>query len=164
MRTDIRLVPAHFLHINRVANKMREIDRAECEAFGNSPKQALRAALMRSEKAWTVLEHEQPIAMFGVVVQSALTREAVPWLLGTDAVYRHGRALLMWGPPLVEWLHSDSTYRLSNLVSSRNSRAIRLLERWGFTVHHEEQEIGGELFRVFEKEPAKLCANQLLLP
>lgn len=132
---------------------MREVDRAECEAFGRSPKQALRFALSRSEIAWTALVNERPEAMFGVVVESLLGQDGRPWFLGTDEVYRHGKALLMWGPGLISRLH-NSNLVLSNLVSTRNSRAIRLLEHWGFTVEREEQDIGGEKFRAFSKEPA----------
>jgi ribosomal protein S18 acetylase RimI-like enzyme len=43
---------------------------------------------------------------------------------------------------------------LRNLVSSTNTRAIKLLDRWGFTVSKDEQEINGHLFRAFEREPA----------
>lgn len=153
METKVRLVPARHKHINWVANRMRDIDRAECEAFGRSPKAALRTALARSEIAWTALVDDRPEAMFGVVVESVLGRDGRPWFLGTDEVYRHGRELLMWGPALISRLH-NSNLILSNLVSTRNSRAIRLLEHWGFTVASEEQEFGGEMFRAFKKEPA----------
>lgn len=90
--------------------------------------------------------------MFGVVVESLLGREGVVWFLGTDEVYRHGRELLMWGPGFINRLH-DSSLVLRNIVSSENRRAIRLLERWGFKVSADEQEIGGMKFRQFVKEP-----------
>lgn len=153
MQSNIRLVPARPVHVGRIANQMREIDRRECEAMGRTPKQALRAGIARSVRAWTALVDERPEAMFGVVVESALGGLGTPWFLGTDEVYRHGRELLMWGPGIVERLH-DSRLRLSNLVSSENVRAIRLLQKWGFVVSPNEQEIGGVMFRQFEKEPS----------
>ena len=44
----------------------------------------------------------------------------------------------------------DSSRRLSNVVSAANDKAIRLLERWGFTVASEETMIGGVAMRHFE--------------
>lgn len=129
---------------------MRSVDRMECEAMGRTPKGALRFALANSSKAWTAMVDGQPEAMFGVVVESALTGEAVPWFLGTDEVYRHGRELVMWGPGMVSRL-CDSSRRLANLVSAGNTSAIRLLKRWGFVVSEEAVNVRGVDFLPFEK-------------
>lgn len=102
-----------------------------------------------SSKAWTATVDGQPEAMFGLVVESALSGEGTPWFLGSEEVYRHGRALLMWGPGIVAAMR-DSTPALRNLVSARNARAIRLLRRWGFTVGDEETMIRGVPFVHFE--------------
>lgn len=149
MDSRVTIVPAQFKHVARIARHMRGIDRRECEAMGRDPKAALRNALMISEKAWTGCVDGRPEAMFGVVVNSALTGEAVPWFLGTDEVYRHGRELLMWGPGFIERLR-DSRFSLANLVSSENRQAIRLLKRWGFTVADDEVIVRGVPFRHFE--------------
>jgi hypothetical protein len=153
MNTRVRLVPARWVHINRIANNLRDIDRREAEAMGFTAKSALRAALAQSVNAWTALVDDRPEAMFGVVVESALGGEGTPWFLGTDEVYRHGRELVMWGPPMISRL-TDSRMRLRNLVSAENVRAIRLLKKWGFTVSDDEQEFGGMMFRLFVKEPS----------
>jgi len=121
--------------------------------MGREPKQALRHALASSAKAWTALVDGEPEAMFGVVVQSVLTGDGVPWFLGTDEVYLHGRELLMWGPGMVARL-CDSTVTLRNLVSSHNTRAIRLLQRWGFNIGKEVIKIAGVEFLPFEKVPS----------
>lgn len=127
---------------------MRAIDRAECAAFGHSPKQALRRGLTDSDLAWTALVDGRPEAMFGFVTVSAIEGLARPWFLGSDAVFRHGREMLFYGP-LVVRLMLDSSRQLGNLVSTGNARAIRLLERWGFTVEDDEQMIGEMAFRTF---------------
>jgi len=150
MDSRVRLVPAQHKHIGRIARRMREIDAAECQAMGRDPKNALRYSLASSAKAWTALVDDQPEAMFGVVVQSVLTGEGSPWFLGTDEVYRHGRELLMWGPGLIARL-CDSTVTLRNLVSVDNTRAIRLLKRWGFQLGKEVITIAGVEFIPFEK-------------
>lgn len=146
----VTLAPASFRHVARISNRMRECDRAECAAMGRTPKQSLRLGLMVSDKAWTALVDGLPEAMFGVVVDSALTGHGTPWFLGSDEVYRHARELLLWGPGLVARLH-DSSPRLANIVSADNARAIRLLKRWGFTVEEEEVNVRGVPFLRFEK-------------
>lgn len=152
MNNSVRIVEARPVHVNRIANRMREIDAQECIAMGRSPKQALRSCLAQSLHSWTATVDNRPEAMFGVIVRSALGGEAIPWFLGTDEVYRHGRELLMWGPGIISRM-VDSSMTLSNLVSSDNTKAIRLLKRWGFDVGAEEMEIGGVMFRKFVKEP-----------
>ena len=128
---------------------MREADRIECRAFGHSPKQALREAILSSDKAWTAMVDGRPEAIFGLVVNSALTGSGAPWFLGTDIVWQHGRALMMWGPAILKRFH-DSSPRLSGLVSCSNSPAIRLLRKWGFEVGTRPQTIGDVDFFPFE--------------
>lgn len=147
---NVTLAPAEHKHIGRIARRMRAIDEEECTAMGRTAKQALRLALGTSDRAYTAMVDGQPEAMFGLVVESALTGDALPWFLGTDEVYRHGRELVRWGPSIVNSF-GDSRLTLRNLVSSRNDRAIRLLRRWGFTVFDEEIAVRGVAFRKFEK-------------
>jgi hypothetical protein len=127
---------------------MREMDRIECEAFGRTPKQALRSGLSASDWTITALVDGKPAAMFGVATVSAIEGLGRPWMLGTDEVYRHGKALLTLGPSLVRQVR-DSFPEVRNLVSAGNTRAIRLLGRWGFTLEDDIQMIGGVPFREF---------------
>jgi hypothetical protein len=129
---------------------MRPVDVQECRAFGHHPKQALRESLLASSKAFTALVDDRPEAMFGLVVNSALTGEGAPWFLGTDVVWRHARALLIFGPSLLAHFH-DSTARLSGLVSGDNAAAIRLLRRWGFSVSADMSMVGGVGFCAFAR-------------
>jgi hypothetical protein len=151
MGDGLELVKATPRHVGRIAARMRAIDRAECAAMGRSPKEALRLGLMTSDRAVTAMVDGQPEAMFGVVVQSALTGEGLAWMLGTDEVYSHGRQLLTMGPGLIRDL-GDSCRRLANIISAGNGKAIRLLKRWGFTVDDDELMVGGMAFRHFHKE------------
>ncbi|KPH66956.1 hypothetical protein [Novosphingobium sp. ST904] len=150
MRSRIAIVPAQRRHINTIANRLRIIDREECEAMGRTGKHALRMGLAVSSQCWTATVDGWPEAMFGVVVEDLIGGLGTPWFLGTDEVYRHGRELLRLGPTFVARL-CDSSPRLSNLVSSHNGRAIRLLQRWGFTVGDDEMCVRGVAFRRFEK-------------
>lgn len=142
------IIPAERRHIGAIARAMRACDQRECAAMGHSPKQALRIGLCASDSAFTVMIDGHPAAMFGLVVRCALTGEAVPWMLGTHALDRQARALLLHGPSVIAALRrsgrAQSRWRLSNWVAADNSRAIRLLRRWGFvlgTVPHCQREV-----------------------
>lgn len=133
---SVAIVRAQTAHINRVARGLRAVDRAECAAMGYAPKAALRTALAGSSLAMTALVDGVPQAMFGVTPICALDRSARIWFLGSDAVMRHGRALLALGPDLIDMLH-DGFATLENYVSTANAPAIRLLRRWGFQIDSE---------------------------
>jgi hypothetical protein len=124
------------------------MDRLECGAMGCSPKQGLRASFFASSEAWTALVDGRPNAMFGLVVMSAIGGEALPWMLGTDEIYRHPREMIRWGVPILRrW--ADSSPHLSGLVSADNARAIRLLRKWGFAIGEDASEMGGVPFVSF---------------
>jgi hypothetical protein len=129
---------------------MREIDARECAAFGHTPKAALRESILNSAQAWTAFVDDRPEAIFGVVVNSALTGAGSPWFLGTDVVWQHARALLGIGPAIISRLH-DSSAVLTGYVSCENAAAIRMLRKWGFSVGDDRRRIGGLAFYEFEK-------------
>lgn len=128
---------------------MRPEDVLECRALGYTPKQGLRIGLRGSTLALTAKVDGKAEAMLGLSPTSLIEGVGRPWMLGSDAVYRHGRELLAHGPGIIATMR-DSSPRLSNLVSSDNARAIRLLKRWGFAVGDEVQMIGGVPFLTFE--------------
>ncbi len=92
-----------------------------------------------------------PHAMFGVSPISPIEDRGCPWFLGSDETYRHGRALLELGPRAIARMHA-SFRRLENSVSVDNSRALRLLERWGFTIEPDPFVCGGAEFVRFWRE------------
>lgn len=150
MISRIRLELARTKHVGSVARRMRDVDVRECAAFGHSPKQALRESILNSERAWTAFVDGRPEAIFGVVVNSALTGAGAPWFLGTAVVWQHARALLGMGPAIIARLH-DSSETLSGYVCCENAAAIRMLRRWGFDVGDDRRRIGGVPFYGFEK-------------
>lgn len=144
----IEIVRASPAHIGVIANRMRAHDVEECRAMGHEPKPALRSAMRHSSEVWTAKVDGRPEAMFGIVVTSALGGEGKPWMLGSDEIYRHPRAMLRSGHLLLNrWL--DSTPHLSGLVSLRNSRAIRMLRRWDCQIGEEIHLFGGQQFVEF---------------
>jgi ribosomal protein S18 acetylase RimI-like enzyme len=147
----IAILAARPTHVFPIATRMRSADRSECAAMGHTPRQALRAGLATSSLAWTALVDGRPEAMFGLVVTSALGGEGRPWMLGSDAIYAHPRAMLRRGPRFLAAMF-DATARLSNLVAADNARAIRLLRRWGFTIDTETMMIANTAFRLFHAD------------
>ena len=119
--------------------------------MGHTGRQALRTELLSSSICLTATVDGRPEAMLGLVVTNALCGEGSPWMLGTDAIYRHPRAMLDWGPGILAAM-LDSTPRLENLVGEGNHRAIRYLRRIGFTVAKEVIMIAGTPFVRFSQE------------
>lgn len=121
--------------------------------MGHTPRQALRAGLFSSSMCLTATVDGRPEAMFGLVVTNALCGEGSPWMLGSDAIYRHPRTMLHWGPRILSAMF-DSTPALENLVAEGNHRAIRFLRRIGFTIGKEVIMIAGTSFIAFSQERA----------
>lgn len=130
---------------------MRAADVIECSAMGHTPRQALRAGLLSSSLCLTATVDGRAEAMFGLVVTNALCGEGSPWMLGTEAIYRHPRAMLRWGPRILAAMF-DSTPLLENLVAEDNDRAVRFLRRIGFTIGQETIMIAGTRFVAFSQE------------
>jgi hypothetical protein len=147
----IRLVRGSADHVSNLAERLRPIDRIECEAMGRSAEQALRHGLVASARTWTALIGDEPHAMFGVVVESVASGHAIPWFLGSNQVARHARLLIAQGPAILTAMHCHGS-RLCNFVSSDNRQAIRLLEHWGFTVEQELVVMRKVAFRRFIRE------------
>lgn len=151
----ITVIPSRATHIGPIASRIRAIDRTECEAMGHSPKKALRDGFLYSDMCWTALVDGRPEAMFGAITTSAIEGRAVVWFLGTDEVYRHGRALLALGPRIIARLVEGRSH-VSNYVSSNNAAAISLLKRWGFEVSADRHDFGGVPFFHFSLRGASI--------
>lgn len=151
MGLPVCVVPGAIGHIADLAQRLRAIDRIECEAMGQTAEQALHHGLTAGAPTWTALIDNVPHAMFGVVVESAEGNVGIPWCLGSDQVAHHARLLIAQGPAFIAEMHRHAR-RLCNFVSSDNRQAIRLLEHWGFIVEQELVVTRGIAFRRFIRE------------
>jgi len=121
-----------------VARRLREPDLAELEAVHGrgavDPLRILRQAAALSEAPMAARRADgEPIALLGCVPVSMLTREAAPWMLGTDRMEEHARATVVLGRRECQgWA---ARYRLENWVDARNTTSVRWLERIGFEIH-----------------------------
>lgn len=129
----IEVVPARPIHVNRIANRLRAIDKLECAAMGHTPKDALRWGLIGSTVAWTVLIDGVPEAMMGATPISLLEGIGRPWLLMTDVAGKQHVSLVRLGRVYTEHLHRHYSL-LTNWIHADNDRTIRYLSRLGYAV------------------------------
>lgn len=144
----VDLVPSLPSHLGWIAANMRAIDRSECLAMGHQPKHALRLARRRALWSLTAVVDGEPAALFGLVVGNMVEGVGIPFFLGTDAVYKQARNLLVRGPSVIALMRQTTPF-LINLVAADNANAIRLLKRWGFEVGAATETHGGMEFATF---------------
>lgn len=148
--TPVTVKPGRFSDINRIANRMREVDRLECAAVGHTPKQALVEGLRSSTLCWTAWRGDRPVAMFGVAPISMIEGRGAAWFLGTDEVWLGARHLIRWGPAFVDGMQRQFP-TLENAVAADNAPAIRLLTRLGFVLEDEVMVVGDLPMRRFSR-------------
>ncbi len=136
------LVEADASHIPALAANMREADRIEIGAMGRTPQTALRNGLAASVWALTALVDDEPQAIMGVAPVSVMEGFGVPWMLGSERIYDHARDLVRYGPGIIAEMR-QSFERLENMVHVDNTRALRFLRHFGFTISGERETIGG---------------------
>ncbi|WP_019646200.1 hypothetical protein [Novispirillum itersonii] len=124
--------------IAAVAATMRAADVAEVWASHRvTPEQALRISLCQSMEAWTVSHAGRPLCLCGVgrLTDGTLLGGpvSVPWLLGSDALSDHRRALLRISGRMVPlWRRRHGL--LVNWVDARNRASLRWLRWLGFEI------------------------------
>ena len=138
----VTFVTAEYNHIAPIAERMREADRLEAAAFGKSPAEALSHSLAASLWALTAFVGEEPHAMLGVSPRNMIEGYGVPWMLGSERIYDHGRDLVRFAPSIIAEMRGDFE-RLENVVHVGNDRAIRFLRHFGFDVSEQLETYGG---------------------
>lgn len=121
---------------------MREADRAECEALGFSPIDALVKSLAVSREAYAMLFDGEPAAVFGVVPMPKVTLVGAErgrvWALTGRGVDKHKKAFIRWSRRVVTQL-LERYELLFNFVDARYVGALRWLASLGFDVFLPEQ-------------------------
>lgn len=111
---------------------MRQQDRQEIWAIGHClPDAALRMSLDVSDKAYSFMQGNRTLAMFGVSSPSLLSSTGVAWFLSTDETFRkHRRTMARQGRAwLLKWLKDYDS--LMNFIDVRNTESIRWLKWCG---------------------------------
>jgi ribosomal protein S18 acetylase RimI-like enzyme len=146
----VRVTRAKLSDIVDLYPRLRLVDYDEVRAAsGPSVASALVSGFEFSDECWAARSEEgKLLAVWGIVPSS---EGGIIWLLGTDELDRHRGALFRLAREYVAKMLS--TYgRLYNYVDARNAKAIRWLNRLGFTIHLAEPRGYENLpFHLFEK-------------
>lgn len=137
-----KIVPALPEHAEIIAASVRPEDRDELWASTMSPPiEAMTRGIHYSEESYTGMIDDVPVCMWGVVMDSFLTRSGTPWMVGSTDLDRHAMTFLrQCRAPLLEMLGRYD--RLENYVDARNKRSIAWLRFMGFTVDKKAEEYG----------------------
>lgn len=133
-----------------IATHMRAADVAELRALGESPLRSLQRGQWLSTRTMVAEVDGTPAAMFGVVPVSLLGGEGCPWMLGTDAVPLHRRAVMRISRSYIRNMLQEYPI-LANHVHACNRTAVHWLARIGFEIKPAAP-LGpfGEMFHPFE--------------
>lgn len=135
--------PVHFRALEEgdiafLAARLRSDDRRELQAVwgaGVDFASILAHAVRLSTHLWVMEAAGEPIALFGVAPISLLQGVGAPWLLGTDAVKKQARTLVVKGRWYVALMDKEYPGGLCNFVDARNTLSVRWLRSLGFTLH-----------------------------
>ncbi|HEU6435868.1 MAG TPA: hypothetical protein VE028_00255 [Nitratidesulfovibrio sp.] len=141
MRCEVTFAVPTPEHVQTVAGALRAADRAELAAlWGGDPQAVLEVSVLDSMMAgevFTALNAEgAPFALFGVCHGANWLNwsGSCVWMVGTDEVANHGRALLWHGRRFVQaWVTAYGL--LGGFVHVRHDAAVRTLSRLGFHVN-----------------------------
>ena len=139
-----------------LAPRLRQADRAELEAQGHLDMDVILVESITVSKEALAYEVDGVVhALFGVAPGPGY---GIPWLLGSDVLFNHQKALLCLPLDYIpRWL-SEFGF-LMNMVHSESTRSIRWLKRIGFTIEPEVQIEGGAFFHPFTMRKQPVCAG-----
>jgi|TARA_R110000823_G_scaffold89656_4_gene198743 hypothetical protein len=151
MKAKVRL--ASIDDCNKLGPKLREADKRELKAScGYGPVTALTLSMNASDNAYVLADKDDmAVLMFGVV-SSPQDSVGVPWMLGSNGIYKHTRKLTTECKTWLEFIHKDYDL-LFNYVHAENPKAIRWLQWMGFTMVRliPDYGVGKEPFYEFVK-------------
>lgn len=150
MRSAVEVRPTEPGDCIELATNLRQQDRAELDAAGHPDHLlTIQDSAARSDWARTATVDGQVACIFGIVPMGGLLdARGVPWMLGTDLVPQHRRALARLAPSYIREMLQAYPHLL-NTVHARNTLAVRWLARAGFTLHAPHDH-NGEPFQMFE--------------
>lgn len=151
----VRLVRPSYAAVLYLAEHLRDADVQELRAVHGDDLDlvaCLQVAVDSSEEVWIAINYAgEPIAVFGVAPLSLLGGQGCPWMLGTDAMLRHGREIVVLSRQHVaRWGQRYDC--LFNYVDARNLRSIAWLRHTGFVIQPAQPYgLEGRPFHRFER-------------
>ena len=105
-------------------------DAAEAALYHGDPTENLRLSIVASRWSWAAEDETGLVALWGA---GARRDEVVPWLMSSERVEAHPRALLGLGRRLVEWCR-ESGLQASNYIGKASHSNRRFVRRLGFLI------------------------------
>lgn len=123
--------PTHEL-VQAIAMDMREADVNEIWASDHyTPVTGLMESWKTSEYSSIFMADNEPCLMVGLAVYSTLGGVGIPWLLGSNAMMKHGSQFMRMGPAVIDEMLNICP-KLVNYVHKENEVSVRWLKRVGF--------------------------------
>jgi hypothetical protein len=132
---SLRFRPALPTDADDLLADLRPEDRQEADALLGPGKadDAIRTSLKNSLMAWSAVDDEGVVFIFGLVMLSVVGSEGSPWMVGTTRTERYPRELVREGRAYIARMLKAAPL-LANAVDARNKRSIAWLKRIGFTI------------------------------
>lgn len=149
----VRFVKPNINLVTYIADNMRAADADEVWASNrHTPVESLMKGWNVSDFCTVAVVNDDPCVMFGLVVQTLMGGQGVPWLLGADNVLKYKQQFFHQTPKVVDEMLRVCP-RLVNYVHDQNTVSIKWLRWAGFTMGDPAPYgVGGDLFRRFHKE------------
>jgi hypothetical protein len=143
--------PVSWRDVIELSDNIRSADKREINATVKWPiEKAITHSVSISSRSASVFIDDELVCIMGVGPKSILGGVGCPWLIGTNALTKHKRALISESKRLLPEVMGEFS-KLENHVHSENKQAIRYLKHLGFTIHDPEPYgCNGELFHKFE--------------
>jgi hypothetical protein len=159
-RDGIIVRPSTEADVEFLKDKLRQDDVNEVWASNHHlPCEALYDSLKYSIFVLTVVNKDEPVAMFGINPSSLMGKKAVVWMLASDGLEKIKIRFLKHSREFISLMLSYYPY-LHNYVDDRNKASIAWLLFCGAKMFPAEPYgVEGKLFRHFEFE-RKTCVTQ----
>lgn len=157
--TLISVVEADPMDALVLAPKLRENDKIEVTAMGNTPFGALMGAFdLPNSKVFSIIEAKEDqdftkvIAMFGCSDSVEVPKYGVPWMLASKELEQYPRPFLKYCKDWINDIQQDYEV-LYNMVHCKNAQGMRWLQWCGFDIKTQRTYgAGGEDFYLFIRE------------
>lgn len=130
----IEVVEARKRHLRIIEQNLTPGDRAEIEALGIEPSEALYEGMAHSDECNVALVDGRPACVFGLGPGPAEAEEdvMVPWMLSTDLVFESPYRLVKAARGVVQAWSAEHPW-LINTVHAKNLKAHQFIESVGFS-------------------------------
>jgi hypothetical protein len=132
------VIPATKDDAYYIAQRLRQADREEVEAtMPGDPVDAVMLSYASSAPCWVGRWDDEPVCVMGVTPTNLMAGKGSPWMLGTDQLDRHSKALLVASREVLQQM-TNAYPDLQNYVYEKNRKSIRWLKWLGFEIHAAE--------------------------